>query len=171
MPTPQLTDYPEALQVFEDNNLEAEFELREEDKEVILKIKEIGTYRWNNRRHIQISRLPDPTDKEATNAFWNRIWQDLHVYPKVVIQYSIPSNATWISIRDNQPDNNQPVLVYGELPMSNGKRILVATYRESRGQTYPNSFDYATPDFRTLTVSGVTHWIPLPEPPPRRSAE
>lgn len=171
MPIPQITDYPEALRVFEDNNLEAQLEPREEDKEVVLKIREIGAYSWNIRRSIPINRLPDPADKEATNAFWNRMWHNLQVYPKVAVQYSIPSEATWISIRDNQPDNNQPVLVYGDLPMSNGKRILVATYRASGNPAYPSSFDYATHDFRTVTLVDVTHWIPLPEPPPRRSAD
>jgi hypothetical protein len=170
MPTPQLTDYPEALQVFEDNNLEAEFELREGDDEITLKIREIGSYGWNRRRTIPINKLPDPTNGEAVTKFWERLWHDLHVYPVIPVQYPIASDAVWISIRDNQPADNQPVLAYGELPIGNGKLILVATYRAARSQNYPSSFDHATTDFRTVSLHNVTHWLPLPAPPSRRSA-
>lgn len=58
----------------------------------------------------------------------------------------------WISIKDRLPHNLQKVLVYTEF-----KRMFDAWF--SNGVWYENH------EGRNLDFDGVTHWMPLPEPP------
>jgi hypothetical protein len=166
MRAPQITDYPEAVEVFEENDCEALFEVNEETNEVILKIKKPGSWNWNITHPYRTNQIPDPTDKDACDKFWQRVWQAYHIYPRYVPTYAIASEATWIPVRERQPDNNQPVLVYGEL-RGTGRRAHVATYRVGASDYYPSRFEYTTPDILNVSLDDVTHWLPIPDAPRR----
>lgn len=161
----QLSDYPNAKEVFERNDCEALFESHRGTSNVILKIKRPGSRKWNIMHHYPANQLPDPADEEACAAFWNRIWQTYKIFPKHMAAYTIVSEAVWIATKERQPDDNQPVLAYGEL-LGARRCAHAATYRLGADSDHPR-FEYLTSDARCVALYNVTHWLPIPNNPSR----
>ena len=74
----------------------------------------------------------------------------------------ITGNSSWIARADQLPQPNQRVLVYAP---SAWLDISVATYSPQNASGSKHMF--VTPDIQGVDryVKGVTHWMPLPEPP------
>lgn len=68
---------------------------------------------------------------------------------------NINSDMQWISVKDRLPNINKPILMYGE----NIGIIEPANYDKDFDGDPIFTDEYGTEYF------GVTHWMPLPEPP------
>jgi hypothetical protein len=160
-----LADYPDAQNVFDTAGYEAWLESRPSSGEIVL-IYRLKGQLGGSQYPIKAHWLPDPNDEEANKVFWDKIWHAIEIYPPTKsTQYTITSQAEWIPINQQQPDDRQPVLVYGEPVRSNGPRIMVATYYANPRQIYLQNFSYVTESFGSGSFESVSHWLPLPEPP------
>lgn len=61
----------------------------------------------------------------------------------------------WISVNDKLPENIDNVLAYSSLAYNQNCSVEVAFYDED--QQWKGAPTYFT--------NGITHWMPLPEPP------
>ncbi len=66
----------------------------------------------------------------------------------------------WISVKDSLPEKDGDVLVYRDFGSGYGKITIYNYLRSLEGFCYwHNDIDGFVP------TTGVTHWMPLPEPP------
>lgn len=78
----------------------------------------------------------------------------------------------WISVNDKLPELNQLVLVYavgkidgfiGERTIEICERFIQRIFPPSPGlEMWSSPYQYFHTDYK------ITHWMPLPEPPPER---
>ena len=69
-----------------------------------------------------------------------------------------PSGGGWISVKDRLPEINEPVLFTGKNDIGNRYPAQKGYYSGDEWYTFGGLWD--TP------LDRVTHWMPLPEPPP-----
>lgn len=68
-----------------------------------------------------------------------------------------PKQSEWISVKDRLPDKGQDVLAYrGDF---NGDMMNTYTYLGS--ENWEDDYGYRG----STEHEGITHWMPLPEPP------
>ena len=65
--------------------------------------------------------------------------------------------STWISVKDELPDKNQDVLIY------RGNHIgdMMHVYTYLGNNKWEDEYGY----WSKTDDEGITHWMPLPEPP------
>lgn len=66
----------------------------------------------------------------------------------------------WISVKDRLPEKSGDVLVYIAYRREHG-RVTVVPYSD-RYKAFNTRDEYVSPKYK---IDGVTHWMPLPEPP------
>lgn len=64
----------------------------------------------------------------------------------------------WISVKDRLPDKNGDFLAYVPNEKDNTKERVETLY-------YMDINNWFKGDYYSRKVYGVTHWMPLPEPP------
>lgn len=79
----------------------------------------------------------------------------------------------WISVKDRMPNDRQKVLVFQNKTEYRITYIDICRY--SKNLSDVDAFDFAgilhdgfysyDPEYGYYEVCGVTHWMPLPEPP------
>jgi hypothetical protein len=108
------------------------------------------------------------TNKEAIDIIKNAIAEVEWEYPmdyaaafEMAVEAlakddSVPGNG-WIRVRDRLPNDYQPVIVSDD-----GEPEFAIFYDHYNG--YGPTF--VTPDcYEEERIEGITHWMPLPEPP------
>ena len=63
----------------------------------------------------------------------------------------------WISVKDQLPEDQLPVLLSGKIPLYNEDWIIIGYYFKPS-----KSFKYRDID---EGIGGVAYWTPLPKPP------
>jgi len=61
--------------------------------------------------------------------------------------------SEWVSVKDKKPEDDRPVIVYHDGLYD--KTVIEGWYDNDTGLFFVEGY----------TVSGVTHWMPMPEPP------
>ena len=109
--------------------------------------------------------------KESTAYFAFRAFIDLIDTEPTIDPATLAPK--WVSVKERLPTTKEMVLVLFE----NGD-IMNATYEGniddvSQFGTYRRYYDFDTLDFldsKWISYEGITHWMPLPEPPkPKRN--
>ncbi len=65
----------------------------------------------------------------------------------------------WISVKDRLPEHGQDVIVYGPDGV-----VAYVTYMANDNLLYTGFYFDVGGEYITL-LKGITHWMPLPEPP------
>lgn len=111
----------------------------------------------------------------------NLTWEDWHKadYAMVCVPAAPVREVKWISVNDKLPkDDDKRYLVSYEL-MSCGTWIAIAWYSQNlesvdeydfEGEKRGGWYDYDN-EYGHFEVSGVHHWMPLPEPPKEGGTE
>ena len=96
-------------------------------------------------------------DKVALNLLEQVLYDIQHVP-------TLTQPNEWVSVDENLPDFDVPVLVYVKDIFDNKGTISITKYTITYDLTN-NWLGYENSSFK------ITHWMPLPEPPDRRSPE
>lgn len=81
---------------------------------------------------------------------------------------------SWISVKESLPDHHQTVLAY--CPTGQGVCVFVDSekmnetlrengYGHEAVDISKNPYYFCSQEIKRHTLNGVTHWMPLPEPP------
>lgn len=108
---------------------------------------------------------------DGVGCYFDKYKNDDAVIELVKLSLSALERSEWISVNDRLPEVNTAVLIYANKKVYTARRYICLSAEwwsvNNRGNT---DMEPGT-KVPSVKAKGITHWMPLPEPPEVQNAE